>query len=215
MAAQYAAAGDPLGWFEVLYREAASGESIVPWADLQPNPTLVRFWRESPLESQGRTALCVGCGYGDDAEFLAAVGYAVTAFDIAPAAVEYCRTRFPESNVRYCAGDLLTFPTDEPFDFVFEAYTLQVLPPALRALAIPQLARLVRPGGHLLIIARAREAAEPAGAMPWPLVREELAGVELAMLRFDDFVDTEDPPVRRFLALYSATSGSSGHLCRG
>jgi hypothetical protein len=41
--------------------------------------------------------------------------------------------------------------------------------------------------------------------MPWPLTREELGGfvrAGLEELSFEDFVDDETPPVRRFRAVY-------------
>jgi len=37
--------GDALGWFEVLYAAAKGGPSVIPWADMAPNPNLVR-WRQ-------------------------------------------------------------------------------------------------------------------------------------------------------------------------
>ncbi len=34
--------GEPLAWFEELYSQAESaGLSSIPWADLEPNPSLV------------------------------------------------------------------------------------------------------------------------------------------------------------------------------
>jgi len=59
------------------------------------------------------------------------------------------------------------------FDFVLESYTLQVLPPAIRPSAIGKVTDLVREGGLLLVIARAREEHELEGQMPWPLTRRE------------------------------------------
>jgi hypothetical protein len=41
--------------------------------------------------------------------------------------------------------------------------------------------------------------------MPWPLVREELKEFEAYGLReflFEEYMDKEDPPVRRFRAEY-------------
>jgi len=66
-------------------------------------------------------------------------------------------------------------------------------------------AGFVRGGGHLLVIARAREESDPPGEMPWPLTRRELARFTefgLRELSFEDYVDEETPPVRRFQALY-------------
>jgi len=41
LASEFLACADPTGWFEVLYAEAGSNYTAVPWADLAPNPNLV------------------------------------------------------------------------------------------------------------------------------------------------------------------------------
>jgi hypothetical protein len=41
--------------------------------------------------------------------------------------------------------------------------------------------------------------------MPWPLTRDELAAARslgLCEVLFEDYMDNEDPPVRRFRACY-------------
>ena len=52
LAAQFTAKGDPLGWFDALYREAESGTTEIPWADLVPNPNLLDFWKLHPQETR-------------------------------------------------------------------------------------------------------------------------------------------------------------------
>ena len=39
LAAQFDAKGDPLGWFDALYREAESGATEIPWLTWSPIPT--------------------------------------------------------------------------------------------------------------------------------------------------------------------------------
>lgn len=200
--------GQPLSWFEKLYQAAAGDESVVPWADFEPNPHLVSWHRDSGFELSGRRCLKVGCGLGDDGEYLARSGAgSVVAFDISPTAISWARRRFPGSKVRYETADLFQAPREweSAFDFVLESYTLQVLPPELRADAMRRIARFVAPGGTLLVICRGRESGDPEGAMPWPLLREELEGFRRAGLAepsFEDFHDAETPPVRRFRVVY-------------
>jgi 2-polyprenyl-3-methyl-5-hydroxy-6-metoxy-1,4-benzoquinol methylase len=95
LAAEHIARGDPLGWFERLYREADEGKSTVPWADLRPNPSLLDFWKRQPIATTGKTALDIGCGLGDDAEQLARWGFSTTAFDVSDSAIRACKRRFP------------------------------------------------------------------------------------------------------------------------
>jgi SAM-dependent methyltransferase len=207
LAAEYTEKGDPLGWFEALYREAEGGESVVPWVDCRANSHLIEFWNAHPQDGEGKSALVIGSGLGDDAEQLDVWGFKTSAFDISPTAIEACRKRFPKSRVEYLAADLLEPPPtwSRRFDFVFEAYTFQVLPPNLRRVAMEKTAEFLRPGGTLLLIARGREETEPEGKMPWPLTRTELAvlgGMGLSEESFEDYLDSEDPPVRRFRAAY-------------
>jgi len=210
LASEYNARDDPIGWFEVLYDRAlatAKGTDAIPWADLAPSPHLVSWLDAHDLPPSRRRALKVGCGLGDDAEELARRGFEVTAFDVAPTAIHWCRWRFPSSPVSYVCCDLFDLPPDwqRAFDLVVEAYTLQVLPPHVRSAAMQAVTCCVAPGGLLLVISRGREQHDPEGLMPWPLVRSELAAfAQLGMeeLCFDAYIDQEDPPVRRFRATY-------------
>ncbi|MBD3220695.1 methyltransferase domain-containing protein [bacterium] len=207
LAARYAAAGDPNGWFDEFYARADGDIHRVYWADLAPNPHLVA-WLESHAPVGGRRAAVVGCGLGDDAEVLARHGYHVTAFDISAAAVGMCRERYPDSSVRYVEGDLFDPPADwrQGFDLVFECNTIQILVDEARERSLPAIADLVAPGGVVLVSCRGREAGEKEDAFPVPLDRREIgrfvteAGlVERSFLAHDD---TQDPPVPHFFAVY-------------
>jgi SAM-dependent methyltransferase len=204
--------GDPLGWFEALYAQAKGDSSIIPWADLAPNPNLLAWLTKHHTPGQDKTALVIGCGLGDDAEELARRGFATTAFDISATAIRWCHRRFPRSQVKYVVADLFAAPSDwnRKFDFVVESYTLQVLPPDLRQQAIARIASFVAPQGTLLIIARGREASDPPGEMPWPLVRQELDDFRkhgLTEVAFEDYMDHEEPPARRFRVTYTNYTG--------
>src|SRR5882724_7904183 len=200
LAGKFLKAGDPTGWLEQLYREQEQGQSVVPWADMGASPGLLEFFDRRHIEAAGKMALTVGCGFGDDAEFLAGRGFETTAFDISPTAIEACRRRFPDSRVRYVAADLLNPPPEWAgrFDFVLESNTLQSLPPELRGRAIAGVAGFVSQNGMVLVMARAREESEPVGLMPWPLTRREM---ELFLTHglskgsFEDYFDLESPPV--------------------
>jgi hypothetical protein len=201
-------AGDPTGWFEALYAASGGDSERIPWADLKPNPNLTEWLDRNGIEGRGRVALIIGSGLGDDAEELSIRGFDVTAFDVSETAVQWSKYRFPDSKVDYKIQDLFKTPKswNGRFDFVLESYTLQVLPPELRPKAIARIAGFVAPKEYLLVISRGREEVDDPGGMPWPLVQKELTAFEksgLIRIAFDDYMDRrEDPPVRRFRALY-------------
>ena len=199
--------GRALDWFEELYVKAEREGAVVPWADLAPNPNVVDFFEKNKIKGNGKLALKVGSGLGDDAEYLSDQGFRVIAFDISQTAIRKCRERFPDSEVEYVVQDLLSAPAEwlGIFDFVLEAYTLQVLPPDLRKKAIKVISSFNTPEGDLLVITRGRGEKDDEGQMPWPLTESEVRVFEaygLNCLRFEDYFDHENPPVRRFRVHY-------------
>ncbi len=208
LAREAIARGDVTGWFERLYAESERDGFRISWVDLEPNPFLIAWLGRRPAAPTGR-AIVVGCGYGDDAELLATAGLEVTAFDIAPTAIARCRARFPDSTVSYEVADVLDRAAgwSHAFDFVFEAYTVQVLPGEARAAAARSIGCLVAPGGTLLVVARSRAAEDPEGLMPWPLTRAELhefAVPGLGLAKLEEVLEPGDPPVPRFVAEFRA-----------
>jgi len=176
---------DPSAWFDSLYVAAAGDADRVPWALNREHPALRSWLSERPLTQKFPTlgsatpprALVIGCGLGDDAEAIAAVGFHVTAFDISTEALAWCRRRFPHSSVTYCQGDLLN---PDPawagqFDLVFECRNIQALPLSVRDRAIANVVQPVAPGGTLVIVSHTRPTPAPPSGPPWPLSAEELS----------------------------------------
>jgi SAM-dependent methyltransferase len=194
------AAGDPTGWFDRLYQEAAGGRAVVPWDQPAPSGGLDSAGLAG---GTGRRALVVGCGLGRDAEFVAGLGYATTAFDISPTAVRDARARHPSSPVDYRVADLLDPPPEwaQAFDLVVESNTVQALPRDLRARATSSVASFLAPGGTLLVLAAALEAPSPVGP-PWPLTRDEISAFATGGVRP---VSLEDLPSDRFAGRWRAT----------
>jgi SAM-dependent methyltransferase len=206
LAADSLAAGDPAGWFEHLYAQAEAGAAVVPWGG-PPNRLLTEWARRRKIRGQGRRALVVGCGLGDDAQYIAGLGFDTVAFDVAGSAIRAAQRRFPGSDVRYVVADLMAPPAQwrEGFDLVVEVFTLQVLPEPARRDAIAHLGRMVRPGGTLIVIARA--AGDNDGPHPpWPLTRAEIETVTRAgvrPVRIEHLHDPENPAVRRWRAEFA------------
>lgn len=201
---QYLAKGDFSGWHEEIYAGAQGDSSGIPWADLAPNPFLVEWVNMYRRDLHDKQALVVGCGLGDDAEYLASLGMHTTAFDISHTAIEWCKQRFPDSSVTYTVANALHPPDTwrEQFDLVVEIYTLQVLPAEIRPHGMEALAGCLKSGGRLFIFARGREASEPLGGVPWPLTRAELAEFNRLGLKETSFEDLIDGDTRRFRVVY-------------
>ena len=136
-------------------------------------------WLDAHPDLSGR-ALVVGCGLGDDAEHLAERGFDVTAFDVSPEAVAWCRRRYPTSQVDYVVADLFDQPAawSLAFDLVIELRTVQSLPLNLRNEALASVAAPVALGGTLLLVAWSRPDGTQTGGPPWPVSREKLAFLE-------------------------------------
>lgn len=167
----------PSTWFEAVYTAAQNDRNKIPWAEQTHQPLLLSWLEQQKnLANRNWRTLVVGCGLGDDAEALAQHHLSVTAFDISPRAIAWCRQRFPVSSVVYQEADLfhLSGEFQQAFDLVYDAFTIQALPPDLHAGAITAIANCVAPGGILLLICFGREQEEPTDGPPWPLARTEL-----------------------------------------
>lgn len=197
--------GEPLRWFEELYVGANRKSAEIPWARMEPHPKMVE-WIAGQPDVQGK-ALVVGCGLGDDAEWLSAAGFQVTAFDISESSINWCRERFPSTEVDYRVADLLNPPTDwsNTFDLIVEIHILQAIPESIRDPAADQLPTLLNAGGSLLCIGRLAGFQIPSEpSPPWPLSRTWLEGrfATLNPTSFSHFVYDESPTIDRYVAAW-------------
>ena len=170
------AGGEPMAWFEELYNFANGDNSKIPWADGKPNPYLISWFKNTNAVGNGRSAVVVGCGLGEDAEELSGRGFKVTAFDLSPTAIEWCKKLYPESSVRYLAANLFDLPEEltKGFDFIYECYTIQALPRSMRNKTIEAIASLLNIGGEMLLIGRSWHGEREDEGPPWSLKEEEL-----------------------------------------
>ncbi|MFE9321951.1 class I SAM-dependent methyltransferase [Nocardia sp. NPDC052278] len=207
LAAESLAHDDPTGWFERLYAEAAAGAAIVPWDRDQPNPMVVQWAERRAVDGAGRRALVIGCGYGQDAEYIARLGFATTAFDISPTAIAEVRERFPKSAVEYVVADLLDPPSvwRDAFDLVVESITVQSMPVSVRDTAIANIRRAVAPGGQLVVIAGIRAEGAEVNGPPWPLIRSEIDSFAAEGLRSVDIEANHE--TQRWRAEFTRSAG--------
>lgn len=173
LAARALADGLPTRWFDELWTAGERDEVDVPWDRSAPHPVVVEHAAAIP-DGHDRKAVVVGAGLGADAEHLSDHGWRTVAFDVSPAAMRLARARHPESSVDYRVADLLELPSDltGPFDLVVEVFTVQALPPSVRAAAIRGVRSLLAPGGVLLVVEVVRPDGEsPMAGPPWLLDR--------------------------------------------
>ncbi|NKB61805.1 MAG: methyltransferase domain-containing protein [Gammaproteobacteria bacterium] len=151
----------PSNWFEPLYSSASMDGEGVPWANMETHPSFGNWLNQNQLEGDGKSAMVVGCGMGDDAIELESLGFQVTAFDVSATAIAYCKERFPQSTVEFEQADLLTNQSQwqQQFDFVLEIYTVQALPPKYEKTIIENISNFVAPGGQLVVIAEVGKKA--------------------------------------------------------
>lgn len=93
-------------------------------------------------------ALDAACGTGRHARHLAGLGHEVTGVDRTPAMLAAARERVPEAS--FVEGDLMALPfEDGSFDLLVCALALEHVGDLVAA--VSELARVVRPGGRIVI----------------------------------------------------------------
>lgn len=113
-----------------------------------------------------RSVLEVGAGPGRLLEALASADFAhdVVGVELSPYLLERAHHRLKDTAVRLIHADGLNLPVhDGDFDAAVEAHWIGHLPRMVRAAAVRQLARAVRPGGRLVTVEHRWH--------PWPSTR--------------------------------------------
>lgn len=124
-------------------------------ADLAQNPldrALLRTLAE--LAAPGPAPLAdLGCGPGYEARFLASLGYAVTGLDLSPGMLREARQRHAGMpGLSFVEGSLLSLPfADGALAGACAIYSIIHLDPSERPQAYREMARVIRPGGALLL----------------------------------------------------------------
>jgi len=184
----------PSNWFEPLYSSSSKDGEGVPWANMKTHPSFANWLGQNPQDGEGKLALVVGCGMGDDAIELESLGFQVTAFDVSATAIKFCKERFPQSKVNFEQADLLE---DQPhwhrkFDFVLEIFTVQALPPKYEKELIQNISGFVALGGQLLVVAEVcREPRDFDNGPPWVLTPKHIDSFMSCGLKAEEKVEEE------------------------
>ncbi len=117
-----------------------------------------------------RRALDVGCGEGRFCRMLKAEGITATGIDPTAALIDHARSLDPEGDYRVEKAEALTFE-DGAFDLVVSYLSLIDIPDVKGAIA--EMARVLAPGGRLLIANLASyNSAADANALGWTTLRD-------------------------------------------
>jgi 2-polyprenyl-3-methyl-5-hydroxy-6-metoxy-1,4-benzoquinol methylase len=138
-------------WYRKYYAVAGSDEYL--WSAYDR-----RFAELIRAARPGLRVLEVGCGAGIESHWLALQGVAVVALDVDSRFIKTARHigKLIRSawnvplDIELRRLNLLDMPDDESFDLIYMKEVLHHLEP--RELVIPKIARLLRPGGQLIVL---------------------------------------------------------------
>jgi SAM-dependent methyltransferase len=140
--------------YERMYRgeELSPGVAVQrpPWDIGRPQPLLVEFERRGRIHDD---VLDVGCGPGDNAIYLAGLGYRVIGLDVAATAIGAARSRAAKQGVPVSfetADATLLVGHDGRFYTVVSSALLHCLAPEQRRAHVAALTRVIKPGGRLI-----------------------------------------------------------------
>jgi SAM-dependent methyltransferase len=185
--------------FDALYRGESPGEGMPamttpPWDTKAPNENVIT-WQEGGLVRGD--VLDVGCGFGDNAIYLAENGHNVTGLDISPTALITAERRAKDAgvDVKFAVADSTKLEGyTDAFDTVIDSGMFHCLDDDGRRSYAGAVHRATRPGASLLL--SCFSDANPVGEeWPRPAVSEEtlrdvlggagwdIASLEPAMVR--------------------------------
>ena len=136
----------------------------------------------------------LGCGPGHVAHHLAGLGCAVIGIDLSPAMIDIARRRYPQ--LTFQVGSMLDLPVaDGAWGGAVAMYSIIHLDAAERRAACHELARVIRPGGYVLLAFHTSDATHQPGELT---EEEEVLGRQIKLtlhfLRPDDSRPTYAPP---------------------
>lgn len=170
----------------------------LPWNAGGPDPDLKRLV-ESGRIPVGQ-ALDIGSGPGHDAVYLIQRGFHVIAIDISPTAVVLGRENASAQGLFgfFQQGDIRQIPVEDGYvDFAYDRGCFHVLEEKDRAVAVKEIARVLRPKGLFLLRVFSEKQppapAQPSGAAsvlpdgPHRFTRAELEALFSPQFRWLDF----------------------------
>jgi SAM-dependent methyltransferase len=148
---------------------------FTPWDARGVPAALMRFIAAA---RPGRRVLVPGCGSAYEARYLDALGFDVTAIDIAPEALARARTVLGDAVAGRVLAQADFFALERDIDWIYERALLCALPYRLWPDYAATARRLLRPGGLLAGFFYVHQVAdEPRRGPPFPGHRTEIEGL--------------------------------------
>jgi cyclopropane fatty-acyl-phospholipid synthase-like methyltransferase len=101
-------------------------EKNLQWASYEPSAIVGQVIARYGITKES-AILELGCGEGRDAIHLLKNGYNLTATDISPEAIRYCRAGNPEFADRYQTLDCVAGEWNEKYDFIYAVAVIHML----------------------------------------------------------------------------------------
>ena len=136
----------------VNYGRVASVYDLLSW--IYTGGQIARLKQHQATRfAPGERVLYAGVGTGEELLSALAVGASPTALDASPAMLERAQKRLGARarEVRFCCEDVFAHATADPYDTVVANFFLNVFAEPLLPRVTRRLAKLIRPGGSLLI----------------------------------------------------------------
>ena len=155
------------------------------------------------LSLRGARALDVGCGMGRWTRWLSARGATVIGIDPTEEMLEAARRLSPDLDYRRMSATAIELP-EAGFDFAMAVTVIQHLRPGEQQAALREIARVLRPGGHALLLelidlGDRGPVVFPRAPEGWIALARE-SGLDLVAWRGQEFI----PLVRAGWALANA-----------
>lgn len=110
--------------YEDRYRQVH--EKALQWASDTPSAIVLEAMEKYCIGKEA-SILELGCGEGRDAVHLLRRGYALTATDISPEAIRYCREKVPEIADNFLVLDCIAGALEAKFDFIYAVAVVHML----------------------------------------------------------------------------------------
>jgi 3-polyprenyl-4-hydroxybenzoate decarboxylase len=186
------------GDWDAVYRRPTQE---LPWHDDAGDADMLAAVQR--LAPASAALLDVGTGLGSFAVRCAALGHRVVATDISTRALERARSLAPEASVVWMQDDITATKLFATFDVVVDRGCLHLLGGEDVQRYAAAMARLVAPGGHLVVKTLVESTASPRGAHAYDAERVQatLPGFTLLEAQPSALAGPSDAPDARLFVL--------------